>query len=329
MSPSRIATWTGRLFVMSNHITFVMYHYVRELSLSKYPQIKALNTSEFVHQVDYLSLNYQFLNLEDVRNAIKGEKSFENGIVLTFDDGYSDHYENVFPFLSKLGIQGWFFPPVEAVVKNEILDVNKIHFILASLPETADLVQILLRAVRELEKDHSVESDLRRYWQNFNVVDDYDRKEVTFFKHVLQNYLEDSLRAEIVNHLFSMFVDEDASDFSSKLYLDVEKLTEMKNSGMVIGGHGAKHVWLGKVPNLEQEKEITATREFLQNINGNENYVMCYPYGSYNEHTLKVCEKQGFDLGLTTNDGTFDAKTDHSLEIKRKDTNCFPKAKSF
>ena len=64
-------------------------------------------------------------------------------------------------------------------------------------------------------------------------------------------------------------------------------------------------------------------------INGNENYVMCYPYGSYNEHTLKVCEKQGFDLGLTTNDGTFDAKTDHSLEIKRKDTNCFPKAKSF
>jgi len=315
--------------MINNNITFVMYHYIRELIESKYPRINALNTSEFVHQIDFLSKNYNFLTLEDIRCAIKGEKNFKNGIVLTFDDGYVDHYENVFPILSKLGIQGWFFPPVEAVLRNEVLDVNKIHFVLASIPESMNLVELLLQTIRNFQTEQLIEQQVKDFWANFNLKDAYDPKEITFFKHVLQNFLETSLRNDIVDHLFSRFVDEDASVFSSKLYMDVEKLTEMKNSGMVIGGHGAKHVWLGKVPNLEQEKEITATREFLQNINGNENYVMCYPYGSYNEHTLKVCEKQGFDLGLTTNDGTFDAKTDHSLEIKRKDTNCFPKVKSF
>ena len=326
MSPSRIATWTVRLFVMSNHITFVMYHYVRELSLSKYPQIKALNTSEFVHQVDYLSLNYQFLNLEDVRNAIKGEKTFENGVVLTFDDGYSDHYENVFPLLRKLGIQGWFFPPVEAVVSNEILDVNKIHFILASLPESADLVQILFRAVSELEKDHSVESDLRRFWQNFDVVDDYDRKEVTFFKHVLQNYLEDSLRAEILNHLFSLFVEENASSFSSELYMNLDQIREMKKAGMVIGGHGSQHRWLGKISEREQSEEIKVTRDFLESVNGDGNFVMCYPYGSYDKFTLSECAKRGFDIGLTTKSGVFDPNSEDPLRVKRMDTNCFPKS---
>ena len=315
---------------MSNeNITFVMYHYVRELIDTKYPRIKALNTSEFIHQVDFLSKNYQFLTLEDVRCAIQGDKSFEYGVVLTFDDGYGDHYNNVFPILNKLGIQGWFFPPVNAVTTDAILDVNKIHFILASIPEGEDLIHLLLETSSHLHKDGNLESNLLNFWKNFNFYDAYDRKEVTFFKHVLQNYLDEELRNEIVDYLFARFVDEDTTAFSLDLYMNIDQLIEMKDSGMIIGGHGAKHIWRGKSSESEPTDEITKTRKFLEKINDDEDFVMCYPYGSYNDFTLLECNKQGFDLGLTTIDGLFDPNSGLPLVIERKDTNCFPKTKQI
>lgn len=35
----------------------------------------------------------------------------DNAVLLTFDDGYIDHYTNVFPILNENGIQGSFFIP--------------------------------------------------------------------------------------------------------------------------------------------------------------------------------------------------------------------------
>ena len=239
-----------------------MYHYVRELCETKYPRIKALNTSEFIYQIDYLSKNYQFLTIEEVRCAIKGDKSFEKGIVLTFDDGYTDHYNNVFPILNKLGIQGWFFLPVNAVTTDAILDVNKIHFILASIPEGEDLINLLVETTSHLHKDEDLESNLLKFWKNFNFIDAYDRKEVTFFKHVLQNYLDEELRNEIVDYLFVRFVDEDHSMFSSELYMNFDHIKEMKDSGMVIGGHGAKHIWLGKVLKMNKSMKFPKQGSF-------------------------------------------------------------------
>ena len=47
--------------------------------------------------------------------------------------------------------------------------------------------------------------------------------------------------------------------------MNIDQLIEMKDSGMIIGGHGAKHIWLGKSSESEQTDEITKTRKFLEN----------------------------------------------------------------
>ena len=58
--------------------------------------------------------------------------------LLTFDDGYIDHFETVFPILAENKIQGCFFQPAKAILAHEVLDVNKIHFILASAHKDID-----------------------------------------------------------------------------------------------------------------------------------------------------------------------------------------------
>jgi hypothetical protein len=55
-----------------------------------------------------------------------------------------------------------------------------------------------------------------------------------------------------------------------------------------------------------------------------DNWIMCYPYGSYNADTLKVLADANCSIGLTTKVGATDFSTQNKLELSRWDTNDFP-----
>ena len=117
---------------MNNNITVVMYHYVRNLSGSLYPNIKGLDLVSFERQLKYFKDNYNFISINEFIAACNGESKLPNNpVILTFDDGYIDHYENVFPLLMDMKIQGCFYAPASTIMDKKILDVNKVHFILA------------------------------------------------------------------------------------------------------------------------------------------------------------------------------------------------------
>ena len=86
---------------MSKEIKLVMYHYVRDLKNSAYPHIKGLDQSVFEKQMAYMKEHYTFLSMEDLVEAVvtKNDRLLpEHGVLLTFDDGYVDHYEVVYRF---------------------------------------------------------------------------------------------------------------------------------------------------------------------------------------------------------------------------------------
>ena len=135
---------------MNNHkLTVVMYHYVRDLKYSRYPNIKGLDITLFKEQIAYLKKHYHFVTAEQVIDAYTNKSPLpEHSILLTFDDAYSDHFTHVFPIVKKENIQGGFYPPVKAVTEHTVLDVNKIHFILASTPE--ERIPVLLDEIKFL-----------------------------------------------------------------------------------------------------------------------------------------------------------------------------------
>ena len=85
-----------------NSIYIIMYHYVREIDGSKYPLLKGLEFNNFKKQIDFFSKNFNILDYSDFITIIKNKKIPEKpSILLTFDDGYIDHYQYVFPYLLK------------------------------------------------------------------------------------------------------------------------------------------------------------------------------------------------------------------------------------
>lgn len=111
-----------------------MYHYTRDIVHSRYPQIKGLDTNLFRQQIEYMKNNFNIVTMEQVIDAVEGKSELsEKALLLTFDDGYIDNYTFAFPILEEFGIQGSFFIPGKTFTTHQLLDVNKIHYILASV----------------------------------------------------------------------------------------------------------------------------------------------------------------------------------------------------
>ena len=114
-------------------LMIIMYHYTRDLKHSRYPKIKGLDISLFQQQISFLKKNFSIVTMEEVIEAVKGKSELpEDAVLLTFDDGYIDNYTFAFPILEEEKVQGSFFIPGKTFSTHQLLDVNKIHYILAS-----------------------------------------------------------------------------------------------------------------------------------------------------------------------------------------------------
>lgn len=307
-------------------LTIVMYHYVRDLANSRYPSIKGLDFSLFVEQIKYLQKNYSFIRMEDLVEHLYDQKPLPNNpVLLTFDDAYIDHYLNVFPVLDSLKIQGSFFAPVKAITKQQVLDVNKVHFILASASE-----DFIIDEIKNLLADIKNESGILsfgEYFANLAVPSRFDTKKVIFIKRLLQNALPEKYRNTIVNILFKRIVGVEESKFSRELYMNEWHYKTMLKHGMHIGGHGYDHYWMEKLSPEEQNKEVSKTLGFLNYLGiNNSYYTYCYPYGSYNEETVSILKSRGFKCAFTTEVNTIALdKVMNPFTLPRLDTNDLPK----
>ena len=114
-----------------DYFTTVNYHYVRPIKNSRYPNLKGLEIKEFINQIKYLKKKYNIISGNDLINRIiYKQKLPKRSCLLTFDDGYKDHYKYVMPELIKNKISGFFFPSAENIINSKVTDTNKIHFIL-------------------------------------------------------------------------------------------------------------------------------------------------------------------------------------------------------
>lgn len=111
ITPTRMATVRANQHL--HRVPMLMYHYVSvpppdadvfRLDLSVTPQA-------FEEQIAYLASNsYRTVRVADVVAHLSNDKPLpEKSIVLTFDDGYADIYESVFPILKKYQMTATFY----------------------------------------------------------------------------------------------------------------------------------------------------------------------------------------------------------------------------
>ena len=311
---------------MSRTVTIVMYHYVRDLEHSRYPAIKGLSLQRFHRQLDYIQAHYTPVKVEDILDALSSpmKEMPPNPILLTFDDGYSDHFLNVFPQLDARGIQGCFFPPAQAVLEHRVLDVNKIQFVLAAVPQPEALLDRVFSWLPEFRSQYDLKTR-EAYFALVTETHRYDPHEVIVLKRLLQRELPEAVRTEIVRRFFAEYVTSDEKAFACELYVSVDQICCMRRHGMHIGSHGYTHAWLDHISPSEQAVEIDRSLEFLQRFGvGRDNWTMGYPYGGFNDSLLQVLRDRDCRLGFSVEPRLADLDIDDRLTLPRVDTNDLP-----
>lgn len=275
-------------------LTVMMYHYVRDAgdAAEAGSGIPGLPVREFRAQLDWLTREYEMVGWHQVRDALAGEKALPSrACLLTFDDGLSDHYWNVFPELKRRNIAGLFFGLARA--DGELLPTPlKLHYLIARFGLDALRDEIWKRldsAQREMYR--TAEARYRLRWKS----------ETDVVKGIFQRDL-----AEVIDPWLSELVEQHLGpeqELAAQLLLDEAQIREMRAGGLNFGGHSATHPWFDYIDAARREKEIRASRDWLETVE-QAPFAFAYPYGGLADDAPQLLEQNNFRAAFTTRDGT-------------------------
>lgn len=309
---------------MEKKLYIVMYHYIRDLMHSRYPKINGLDIALFKQQLKYLKSRFNIITMEQLIEAeINSNDLPENALLLTFDDGYVDNYMYALPVLEEYGVQGSFFIPGKTFATHQLLDVNKIHYILASsdINKLIEDVKRLMDYYRGREFDYALTDEL---FDEYAVANRFDTKETIFVKRMLQTVLPEKVRNMISSKLLDKYVGVSEEQLAYELYMTEDQIRTMKRQGMYIGLHGYDHYWLANLESNQMKKDIDMALDVLDEFIDRKKWVLNYPYGNCNEEVINYIKAKGACLGMTTEVRVAQIGTDDRFRLPRLDCNDFP-----
>lgn len=299
--------------------TVVMYHYVRDTEGTQFPGLHVRKNGEFVRQLDHLRKNFDVIDIGQLRKPFESSTSKPRAL-LTFDDGFKDHFTNVLSNLKRFSFTGAFYVPAAPLIAPVILDVHKIQVLLGS-----QLFEDLFLALVDLLGSRLVE-DYAESGATENEPQALDPQKILLFKRLLQRDLPQPQRSEVLNQLFQRFFPGEEKGISEALYLSLTELRELKKQGMHIGNHTVNHPWLGYVDFSEAISEISRCEDLLvaEGLMDESFKTIAFPFGNSSPHVIEYLETANYEYAFSTVAAGFDPEADYRLGVPRLDTNDLP-----
>jgi peptidoglycan/xylan/chitin deacetylase (PgdA/CDA1 family) len=253
----------------------VMYHYVRPDPVDM-PHFKHVNIENFRRQLDWLQASFGFVTRDQFEMAID-TADIPRGVILTFDDAFTDHADYVLPELQRRGLWAIFYIPTAVLRDQKPLDVHLLHLILGRHGGTTALAA--LNAV--ITDDMLIDRWRDEFRTKTYVGLDHDAATMEF-KRILNYYISYDHQADAVRAIASTLA---ANVTTDRIYMTPDQIVSLHRAGMTIGAHTVNHVVLSKLSPDQQRREIEQSFRDLQDIIGEPVTSFCYPYGGFHTFT--------------------------------------------
>lgn len=247
-----------------------------------------IKKSKFVKQIEYLYSNYRIISIDDVINT---KILPSNACVLTFDDGYKSIYTHALPILKQKNIPFTIYLCPGPIEQQSLFWFDKVFIYLTEI---------------EKEKDYNDISDYIPENLHFNA----RREKRTQINNIINHlkgidYLE---KNEILEKIIDPAIKNSSTHVTTSAFNllsvdDVKKLAQMHQ--LTIGAHTSNHEILTSMPLSDAEKEISDSRNVLQDWTGKPVEHFSYPDGKFNNDLANTVKQLGFKsstrIGLCIN----------------------------
>lgn len=261
-----------------------------------------LSVRQFDRRIAFLSKHYQFLSLDEYACLYRERRKPPfPGLILTFDDGHSNLYSEVFPILKKYKIPAAVFLTTGCIGNHNVMINDQLIYMLSAtsmgsfrIPELSPKLYYTRTGSERLATFEEISSQLKK-------IPNYQKTQII----------------EKMRSIFRISID----DINKAIQmLTWQEIKEMHESGLVLfGAHTETHPILTKIPLDQAIKEIQYPKKLIEQHIGREIRYFAYPNGSvddYDQTIIEIIRQSGYDLAFTTN-GFTGLTTYNPYEIPR------------
>jgi len=291
----------------------LMYH--RVLSDEEYLTCFSMNgivvtTKTFAKQMKYLARNFHIVSPEDFLKHMQEKMPFASKTCLvTFDDGWKDNFKNALPTLKENKVPALVFLATGFIdTRNYFWQtrlIRSLYSLREYLAQNPDQQPDRLPAMKIDEISSIVHSS-----------DEEFREKVLAFA-ASQKKENISLIEERIALLNKDIQSEGEEGLGHEDFLDWQEIMEMKKEGIWFGSHGISHRILPTLEEKEVEKEVSRSKEFIENKLGKDAWAFSYPNGNCSKAAVNAVQKSGYKLAFTTESGPVTSRDD-PYRIKRR-----------
>lgn len=303
----------------------VMYHYVRN-SDKEMPFFRYLSVSNFKKQLAYFEKEYGVVSYDTLLGFLENRVAYEKiegKVLLTFDDGFIEHYETVYPLLKEKGYAGIFYVPTGVYEREKALDVHRIHYLLGRYGG-----EMMLEALQGLLEEYMLDKTHYDEFKDKTYKDQINDDATDAFKKIFNYYIAYEYREQVLDALVEKFTSDE--EIFDGLYITRKHMREMHLDNMIIGSHSVNHFVMSKLSSDEQKLEIERSFSFIESLLGELKIkTFCYPYGgfhSFSDKTEALLEAEGcdFSFNVESRDVTQTDFETRAQALPRYDCNLFP-----
>jgi peptidoglycan/xylan/chitin deacetylase (PgdA/CDA1 family) len=220
---------------------------------------------------------YRFFSLNDLVDMLSNRRH-GRFVALTFDDGFKDIYQNVFPILKKYNIPATLFLITSTVNSKSLLWLHKLYFCVESMP--VDESKTILQNYSSLDKSNP----------NIN--------------ELLSDVIHHCKKSNL-NKLISELMSEAKMDKNSEaqiadtLYLSSNELLKLKRHGMQIEPHGHEHWSLNILDKEKTKYEVDKCVKYIRDNFNRKPRFYATSYGRSNPFLDRIVAEQDLECILT------------------------------
>lgn len=233
------------------------------------------SNKQFEGDLDFLSKHFDFISWETfIKNKTEKVATKKPTILLTFDDGYAEFYDIIYPILKRKGIYAMNFINPKFIDNKELMWRNKASLIISKILDNKAL-QSKISQFSNFGNDlkTNLDSILKINYKNRDRLD------------IIANHLE---------------IDFDIYLKNKPVYLTTEQLLKLKNDGFGISSHGWDHPLYNQ---LSLEDQLANTQKSLDYMTENHflNDSFAFPFTDHlvENHFFDSIFNQNTDLKFT------------------------------